>query len=340
MTHWDPLGVWFVFLASAAALVIAATKLADYGDVIAVRTKLGGMLIGTVLLAGATSLPELLTAVNSIREGVPNLTVGDLFGSCMFNMLLLAVLDLILQETRILRRVAVSHAISASLAVLLLALAMFFILTNIPFQIGWVGLDSLILMGAYAFGLWLIRVSPTVRSAASAEAGHMPTEAEPVPSLTRALVGFGISSAVLIVVTPWMVRSAVAIAEITGLTAGVVGIIMVALVTSLPELVTTGSAVRSGAFDLAVGNLFGSNVLNMLVLGVVDLFYLEGRLIGQISPTMMVAGMLALMLTALGGLGNLARVERRVLFLEIDALLIIVVYGLGIWLLIARRLIV
>ena len=61
--------VWLQFLLSAAAIVAAAVKLAEYGDVIAVRTRLGGMFIGTLLLAGATSLPELLAAVNRLGIG-------------------------------------------------------------------------------------------------------------------------------------------------------------------------------------------------------------------------------------------------------------------------------
>src|SRR3972149_6447591 len=83
---------WLIFLASSAAIVVAAIKLAQYGDVIAVRTRLGGMFVGALLLAGATSLPELVTAVSSIQQSVPNLAAGNFFGSNMFNMFLLAVL--------------------------------------------------------------------------------------------------------------------------------------------------------------------------------------------------------------------------------------------------------
>ncbi|MBC7234773.1 MAG: sodium:calcium antiporter [Chloroflexi bacterium] len=331
------IGVWLQFLASAAILVVAAIKLADYGDVIGVRTRLGGMFVGTLLLAGATSLPELLTAANSMAQGVPNLTVGDLFGSSMFNMLMLAVLDLMFQQKRLLRRVAISHAVSAALAVLLMAMAMFFILADIELQIGWVGLDSLLLMGMYGFGMWLIRSSPTVQMDLFGGAHPLEPSAE-MPSLRHALIGFALSAGVLVITAPFMVRSAVRIAEITGLTTGIVGMVFIAVMTSLPEVVTTVSAVHAGALDLAVGNLFGSNIFNMFVLGFIDLFYTQGRLFASVSPAMIMAGMLGLMLTALAGLGNLARVERRILFLEVDALFIILFYGLGMWLLITRRL--
>jgi cation:H+ antiporter len=329
---------WFQFGLSALIIVVAASKLADYGDVIGVRTKLGGMFVGTLLLAGATSLPELLTATSSINRHVPNLTVGDLFGSTMFNMLMLAILDVAFFQHRILRRVVIGHALSASLAVMLSAMAVFFILADIDLQIGWVGLDSLMLMAMYLFGMWLIRSSPTAQAAT---AMRVPEEelADSLPSLQKALIGFAVAAAALILVTPRMVASAVQIAEITGLSTGMVGMLLIAVVTSLPEMVTTFFAVRLGGHDLAIGNLFGSNVFNMFILGFIDLFYTQGRLFSAISPAMTMAGMLGLMLTALGGMGNVARVERRILFVEIDGFLILLCYGLGTWLLLTRKLI-
>jgi len=86
---------WINFVLSAAAIVVAAIYLAKFGDVIAIRTRLGGMFIGILLLAGATSLPELLTSIVSIKQGTPNIAAGNLFGSNAFNMLILAILDMI-----------------------------------------------------------------------------------------------------------------------------------------------------------------------------------------------------------------------------------------------------
>ena len=79
-------------------------QLAKYGDVIAARTKLGGMFIGVLLLAGATSLPELLTSINSIAQGSPELSAGNFFGSSAFNMFILALLDVLGRDQRILHR--------------------------------------------------------------------------------------------------------------------------------------------------------------------------------------------------------------------------------------------
>ncbi len=317
--------VWLLFIISSAVVVIAAIKLAQYGDVIAVRTKLSGMFIGTLLMAGATSLPELLAAVNALSIGAPNLAAGGLFGSSMFNMFMLGVLDLFNQKTRILRRVAMNHALTASLANMLMGLAVFFLLANVDLKLGWVGLDSLLIMIAYVAGVRLLQQ----QGGAPPDAPEI--ENEKVPSLKRALFGFALATLVLVIVTPYLVESANEIAEITGLSAGFIGATLLAITTSLPELVATIAAVQIGAYDLAIGNLFGSNLFNMFVLGLTDVFYLDGRFLGAIDPTFALVALLGLLLTTLGLIGNIARVERRLLFVEIDALLILIGYFLGMW---------
>lgn len=322
--------VWVQFILSSALVVFAAIKLAEYGDVIAVRTGLSGMFVGTLLMAGATSLPELLAALNALAIAAPNLAAGSMFGSNMFNMLMLAVLDLVGQQARVLRAVAMRHALTAGLAILLIGLVVFFILADLEGGIAWIGYDSLVIVLVYVAGVRLIQNQggpPQVETIVE-EAG--------VPSLKRALLGFGLATAALVVVTPFLVRSADEIGTITGLSAGFVGATLLAIVTSLPELVATIAALRIGAFDLAVGNLFGSNLFNMFALGLTDVLYFQGRFIAEIDPNFAIIGLIGLVLTCLGLIGNIARVERRLLFLEIDALLIMVVYFLGMWFLYVR----
>lgn len=324
--------VWIQFALSAAVVVVAAIKLAEYGDAISVRTRLGGMFIGTLLMAGATSLPELLTMINSLSQSVPNLAVGNVFGSNMFNMFLLAALDAGFWQARILRRVATKHALTASLAVFVAAMAIFFILADIDVRIGWVGLDSLLLIVTYVVAVRLLQ-GDAPRAATSAQEA---AEITGVPTLPWALVGFAAASGALVLATPWLVRSSARIAEITGLSTGFVGALLVAIVTSLPELTAIIAAARLRAYDLAVGNLFGSNLFNVFILGITDVFYLPGRFLGVVDPAFAIAGLLGLLLTTLGLINNLARVERRILFVEMDAALLMLGYVGGMWLLYSR----
>ena len=94
---------WIIFFSASVVVVLAAIKLAEYGDVIAVRSRLGGLLVGTILLAGATSLPELITAISSFQQGAPDLAAGSFFGSNMVNMFLLAFVDMVNYQVPLLR---------------------------------------------------------------------------------------------------------------------------------------------------------------------------------------------------------------------------------------------
>jgi len=325
--------VWIQFFGSAALIVFAASQLAKYGDVIAIRTRLGGMFIGVLLLAGATSLPEVLTTISSLSQGEPNLAAGNLFGSNLFNMFLLAIIDLLHRNERILRKAALKHALTGSLTVFLIGLCVFFILADIKVQIGWIGLDSLLIILVYIAGVRLIQINEVRGTQIPEKQIEIPEE---VPPLWKGLLGFGLAALALVIITPWMVSASARIAEITGLGTTFVGTTLVAIVTSLPEMVTTITAVRLGAADMAIGNLFGSNFFNMFALGLTDVFYLQGRFLGVIDPAFLLVGMLGLLMTGLGLIGNLARLERRVFFLELDAMALIVVYIAGLWLLYSR----
>jgi cation:H+ antiporter len=325
------LSPWLIFAISTVVIVFAANKLAEYGDVIAVRTNLGGLVVGTIFLAAATSLPELITSISAFQVGAPDLAAGNLFGSNMVNVVLLALIDLVNYQVPLIRRMAVTHALTAVLASLLMLLAVIFIIADIPLSIGWVGLDSLLIIAVYFGGMWLFQQESQLQGGAS-RTKVFPVEEE-FPSLKRGIIGFLLAALLLVFVVPQLVVASTEIAALTGLGEGFVGTSFLSLVTSLPELLAAFAAVRIGAFDLAVGNLFGSSVFNMLGLGLADFFYTDGRFLGAIDPTFALVGLLALLLTNMALLANLARVERKVHFIELDSVAIIITYLAGMYLL-------
>ena len=324
--------VWIQFLLSAAVVVYAAIKLAEYGDVIAVRTKLGGLFVGTIFLAGATSLPELIASISSFSAGVPNLAAGNFFGSNMVNVLLLAIVDLVNYQVPLLRRIALSHALTAALTTILMLVAIISLVADIDLVIGWVGFDSLMIIGLYFAGIWLIQRE----SRSPGPEAQVPDPGPDFPTLRRGVIGFSITAVILMVVVPFLVSASTEIATITGLGTGFVGTALLSVVTSLPELLAALAAMRMNAFDMAVGNLFGSSVFNMLGLGIADFFLLDGRFLGAIDENFVIVGLIGLLLTNMALVGNLARVERKFLFIELDAIAIIVVYLLGMFLLFVR----
>src|SRR4030042_4094546 len=119
------------------------------------------MFIGVLLLAGATSLPEVLTSISALSQQAPNLAAGNLLGSNTVNMLLLAIVDVVNRKQRILRNAALKHALSGSLAVFMIGLVVFFMLADLDLKIGWMGVDSLGIIAAYVVAVRLIQGTPS-----------------------------------------------------------------------------------------------------------------------------------------------------------------------------------
>ena len=326
--------VWVTFVVAAALIVIAAMQLAKYGDVIAARTKLGGMFIGVLLLAGATSLPELLTSINSIKIGSPELSAGNFFGSSAFNMFILAILDVAGHNQRILRTSQKRHLVSGGFAVFICTLVVFCLVANptisdLNLNIGWVGIDSIIIMAFYVLAIYMIQQSE--QDVVSTEMTE--EELAEIPSLKVGLLGFTAAAVVLGLVCPFMVRAAEQISEITGLGTSFVGSSLVALVTSLPEMVTSISAISIGAADMALGNLFGSNMFNMFGIGIADLFYTKGRFLSTVDNSFIVVGMLGALMTAFGLLGNIVKFKRIGKLMDVDSVIMTALYFSGMYLL-------
>jgi cation:H+ antiporter len=331
MEAWMP---WLIFAVTTVIMVITANKLAEYGDVISVHTGMGGMLVGTILLAGATSLPELLASISAFRIGSPDLAAGNFFGSNMVNIALLAIVDLLNVNVPLLHTRAVTHTLTAALAAVLAVVAVIFVLADVEIVIGWVGIESIVLILLYFAGLWAIQKERGSASAAGGATKVVPGEG--FPSLRRGVVGFAVAALVLILIVPQLVNALSDIAAQTGLGESFIGTTLLSVATSLPELLASWAAVRIGAVEMAVGNLFGSNVFNMFAISMADFFYAEGSFLNAISDDFALVGLLGVLLTMMALIGNISRVERRVLFVELDAVAILVMYILGLYLLYQR----
>jgi cation:H+ antiporter len=322
-----------VFLASGIAVVLAGVALARHADAIAEATGLGRIWIGSVLLAGATSLPELTTDVVAVRLGAVDLAVGDLFGSSMANMLVLALVDLMPPRQQVLRRATIDHALAATLALSLNAVATLLVLLRPTTSVAWVGPGSLLLFLGYLLG------TRAVYRHASRDRSRDPRTAaaasgSPV-SVRRAGIGFAAAALAVCAAAPAFAWSATGIAEVSGLGNTFVGTWLVGLATSLPELVASIAAVRMGAFDLAVGNLFGSNAFNMAVFLALDAVQ-PGSLFAIVDPNHAVSGVFAMLLTTLGLAAIVYRADRRFAMIEPDSLLMLIVYATAIGLLYMR----
>lgn len=315
------------FVASAAVVVIAGTMLARAADAIADWTGIGRAWIGAVVLAAGTSLPELVTGISAVRLRAPNLAVGDLFGASLTNMLSLAVIDMLSGGVGVLRRAAVENALVAALAIIMNAMAVLFVLMRARWTILGVTPGSFLLLLVYLAGTRAVYRNGKRQVEAEEPAGK-----RRVARLYRPVLEFAGAAAAILVAAPVLAWSASNLAELTGLGTTFVGTWLLGLLTSLPELVTSLAAVKLGALDMAVGNLFGSNSFNMAIFVALDLATPHGSIFAFLNPVHAISGALAVILMSLGLAGILYRAERRFVMLEPDSAVMLAAYVVSIWL--------
>lgn len=328
---------WITFGGCACVVVLGGWLLARASDRIAAQTGLSGLWIGAVMVASVTSLPEIVTDVAAAAVDEADLAAGDLFGSSMANMLILALIDLSHRRVRVLRRVAQAHTLGASLAIILTAFAATMTIDNLGVAIGHVGLESIILAALYILGTRVIFLEAgrealgPVPAHSSEEEGANRTASSRWPEPGQ--IGlFAFAAALVIAAGPLLAISSRDISEQTGLEATFVGVLLLAVTTSLPELASSVAAVRLGAYDMAVGGLFGSNAFNMSAFFFVDMAYTRGPVFEHVSSAQGVAALFAVILTATAMMGLQQRTERRLWLLEPDAAAIVVAYFVGLFL--------
>jgi cation:H+ antiporter len=328
---------WLMFLVSAALIVVAGTKLSRYGDRIAEHTGLGGLWIGVVLMAAATSLPEVFTTVSASLLQAPDLAVGDLLGAGLTNMFTLGLIDLTHRKKRVWQQAAYEHTLIAALAMALTGLAGLFILLRSSLAFWNAGVPTMFIGACYLFGMRVVYRQEDVRRREKEREKVVEAEEHKrivaASAVRRASIGFAVASLALLLAAPLLASSAKQIAEETGISTTFIGTSIVAMTTSLPELVTAFAAVRLGAFDLAVGNLFGSNAFNMGALLLADAAFRSGPLLSSVSSAHAVTALVGILLMAIGLMGIIYRAEKRFFLIEPDSLLMMVGYGVGMWLL-------
>ena len=319
--------IWLLFIACTALIVLSGAKLSLYGDIIAEKTGLGRTWIGVVLMASVTSLPELITGVSSVAIfDLPNIAAGDVLGSCMFNMLIIAMLDFMNGSTPLSARAHQGQVLAAGFGILLLALVSISLIatTSVP-RIGWISLSSLVFLGVYLIAIRTVffyekrRIGEFVRDVVE-EARYAGV------TKTRAYTMYGLNAIVIIVAASYLPRVGERIAEITGLGNTFVGSVFIALSTSLPEMVVSLGALRLGAVDIALGNLFGSNLFNIGILAVDDVLYTKGALLSDISSAHLISASAAITMTAIAIIGLTYQATRKLRFFAWDSIAIIIVY--------------
>ncbi|MGC8967395.1 MAG: sodium:calcium antiporter [Thermus sp.] len=320
------------FLAVALLVVLAGQRVAFYGDALAEKRGWGRGWVGLILVAATTSLPELLTGTSAALQGLVDIAVGDVLGSTLFNLVILSLLDAVSGRVPLLGRLHPGHALAVGFGLLLLALQ--------GAALWWGGPA----WGAFSWytPLALVLYLLATRLTFLYERRRYLREEERVERLyehldpVRVVRGYVAWGGLVVFSASLLPTLAERLAEETGLGAGFVGTALVGATTSLPEVVVTLSAARLGAFDLAVGNLLGSNLFNALILAWDDLLY-PGAFFHQAGESHLGAVLVALAMYGVLLVGMSYQALNKLAVLSWDTLALLALYLVGLFWLYALR---
>lgn len=304
--------IWLQFLFCVAVIGFAGVKLSRYGDVIAEKTGMGGTWIGLVLMASVTSLPELITGVSAVTlADTPNIAVGNVLGACVMNLLMIVVLDFLHRGESVYTRASHGHILAAGFGVVLLAFVGFNIL--IGGKLAWLSLGHTGLYTPVILLLYLISMRTLFRYERQQQDEYVEERAVRYPDMTlrQAVARYAAAAAAVILAALWLPFVGEGLAEAMGWHKTFVGTIFVALATTTPEMVVTVAALRLGALNMAIANLFGSNLFNLALLAVDDLLFLPGPLLSHVNPVHAVSAFSAIAMTGAAIVGLFYRPPGR-----------------------------
>lgn len=327
--------IWLKLALCGALIMMAGTLLTRYADVIADKTGVSGAWIGLVLLGLVTSLPELVTGISAVTlASAPGIAIGDVLGSLVFNLLLLALIDALNRKEPLYRSATQSHVLSAAWGIALIGMvAMALVMARMPVQMAFwhVGLSSPLFVLGYLMA---------VRSIFMHEREQLPTlprdkiDRYPGVTLRQAVTRYGLAAIVVVGASVWLPFVGTELANQMAWEKSFVGTLFVAVATSLPELVVTLSALRMGALDMAVANLLGSNLFDVAIIAIDDVFYTPGPILSAVSPLHISTAVVAMMMSGIVIVALRMRAARRVLGLMGGAsMALLALYMLNGWVL-------
>lgn len=327
--------LWLQLLLCLTVIGYAGYFLSRYGDIIAEKSGVSASWVGLILLSTATSLPELVTGISAVTfADAPNIAVGDVMGSTVFNLAILVMLDALYRRETLYSRAAQGHILSASLGAMLIAFAGFSLLLDragMSPAFWHVGLYSPFILLVY---LVAMRAVYSYERRTLSEFVEASAERYPGITLRSAVKGYAQAAAAVVLAGSWLPFVAKDISEMMGWGQSFVGTLLVAAVTSAPEAAVTISALRIGALDMAIASLLGSNLFDIIILAVDDLFYTKGPLLAHVDASHALTAFTAMMMSALVIVGLVLRPQgRTMLGLTWISLGLFLLYILNTWVL-------
>jgi cation:H+ antiporter len=349
-------GLWVnggLFLAAAACVWFAGSRVSIYADRISKITGLGQGVIGLILLAGVTSLPEIGVTATASATGDAKLAVNNLFGSIAMQVAILAVLDFVIGR-RALTSVVPEPTLMllGALNVVLLSIAASGIVAGDRAILG-IGAWAWRCLAGYIVSVWLLSQAegrhPWIaaneedlqrgrrqENARQDDTGSDGGEDEQ-PSLRRVVIKTAAAGAVILVAGYILSQTGSAIAEQTGIGSSFVGFVLIAISTSLPELSTALSAVRLGLFTMAISDILGTNLINIGLVFMVDAVATGEPVLNRVGPFSAFGALLSIIVTTVFIAGLAERRDRTVWRMGVDSVVVVLAYCGGVIILYGLR---
>jgi cation:H+ antiporter len=323
-----------IFVILAFIIIKAGMKLGDYGDALGDIKGLDKSFIGLVMLASITSLPELITSISSTLFGNPDMAVSNVFGSNLFNVFIIFILDVF-----VLKGISYSSKVHMKNIVT----AFFSFIITLVFILGYsfpqlyffnIHLVSILIFVLYVISMKMIAMYESEYNIIN----EYEEEKEEIEmTYEQARRGFIINSIIVVAVGVALSYTAdrIAVTPIMGIQLGqsFVGVILLALATSLPELTVSIQSVRLGSYDMAAGNILGSNLFNLAIIFVTDLVYVKGNLFDRLTDFHLVSAVFSLVALNIFIIGILYNKKKK----PFDAYLIGLVYVVAMYVLYIKR---
>lgn len=306
------------FLVAAVAVVIAGTRLSRYGDIFSEKLRLGQAFVGLMFMALATALPELITSTSCVLvEDAPNLAFGNNYGSILFNLAILFGLELLVTQKSVFALVHPEVLMPAGFSIGIVGIGMTALAIELARQgvtpVYWsVGAGTVVIFAFYLAGAWFLRHHRFEHG------GKEDTEAAEYAGVSLGWTVLKYLMAALVIGWAGVNLAAAGdqLAAKYSLSASFVGSIFLAIVTSLPEASATVIMVRRGMYEMAFGNIFGSNAFNVVILAIVDVLERDGYLFKaaaaepQAASVHLVTGSVAVAITGIVMLAILHKPQR------------------------------
>lgn len=331
-----PLTVNFlIFAAAAGGVWLAGSRLPAYGDEVSDRYRIGHAFVGLILLATATSLPEIVTTVTGALAGAAHLVLNNMFGGIAMQTAILAVADAFAGRAPLTSYPRKPTSILESgVLVVLMALVLGVLTVGEVELLPGIGAGALAIGVAYAAAIYILRrydeeaVWTPVEILEAAEEEMRVPGGRPLAeaSLRQLIFAFVLAALVILVCGVLLVASAEAIATQSGLGESFIGATLLAAVTSLPEVSVTIAAVRMGAYTMAISNIFGSNLLMLVLILPADIFYIGDPILMFADRSAQFALVAGILTTAFYTCGLVLRSRFKLGIMGLDSIGVFITY--------------